>query len=106
MVWLRDPPGQQPAGSAATAGVTIANVPGTWNIVKGTVNGLPIVNYVQPEGKDLGELEYDVLDFYNDAIKRNYSLPGAQIMAVAVGYEIWNGPVTNLVTEDFYVDVK
>jgi hypothetical protein len=106
MVWLRDPPGQQPAGSVATAGATVAGLPGTWNIWKGTVNGLPIVNYVQPEGKDLGELEYNVLDVYNDAIKRNYSLPGAQILAVAVGYETWNGPVTNIVTEDFYVDVK
>ena len=106
MVWLRDPPGQQPAGSAATAGATVTGLPGTWNIWKGTVNGLPIVNYVQPEGKDLGELEYDALDVYKDAIKRGYSLPGAQILAVAVGYEVWNGPVTNLVTDDFYVDVK
>jgi len=106
MVWLRDPPGQQPAGSAATAGATVPGLPGTWNIWKGSVNGLPIVNYVQPEGKDLGELEFNVLDVYNDAIKRNYSLPGQQILAVAVGYEIWNGPVTNIVTDDFYVDVK
>jgi len=106
MVWLRDPPGQQPAGSAALAGAAVTGLPGSWNIVKGSVNGLPIVNYVQPEGKDLGELEFDVLDVYKDAIKRNYALPGAQILAVAVGYEIWNGPVTNLVTEDFYVDVK
>ena len=106
MVWLRDPPGQQPAGAAATAGATVTGLPGSWTIVKGSVNGLPIVNYVQPEGKDLGELEFNVLDVYNDAIKRGYSLPGSQIMAVAIGYEIWNGPVTNLVTEDFYVDVK
>jgi len=106
MVWLRDPPGQQPAGSVATAGATIPGLPGTWNIWKGSVNGLPIVNYVQPEGKDLGELEFNVLDVYNDAIKRNYSLPGAQILSVAVGYEIWNGPVSNIATEDFYVDVK
>jgi hypothetical protein len=25
---------------------------------------------------------------------------------VAIGFEIWNGPVTNLVTDDFYVDVN
>ena len=106
MVWQREPPGQQPAGSAALAGATVAGLPGTWTIWKGNVNGLPIVNYVQPEGKDLSELEFDVLDVYNDAIKRGYSLPGAQIMSVAIGFEIWNGPITNLVTEDFYVDVK
>ena len=106
MVWQRDPAGQQPAGSVATAGATVTGLPGTWNIWKGMVNGLPIVNYVQPEGKDLSELEFNVLDVYNDAIKRNYALPGSQILAVAVGYEVWNGPVTNLVTDDFYVDVK
>jgi len=105
MVWLRDPPGQQPAGAAATAGATVPGLPGTWNVWKGSVNGLPIVNYVLPEGKDLSELEFNVLDVYNDAMKRQ-SLPGSQILAVAVGYEIWNGPITNLTTEDFYVDVK
>ena len=26
--------------------------------------------------------------------------------AVAVGFEIWSGPITNLESKDFYVDVK
>jgi len=111
MVWLRDPPGQQPAGTNTSAGETIKGLPGSnWKIVKGTVtlNNVtrPIVNYVQPEGSDLGELEFDVLDLYKDAISRGYNLPGSQILAVATGFEIWNGPITNLATEDFYVDVK
>jgi hypothetical protein len=106
MVWLRDPPGQQPAGAAATAGATVTGLPGTWTIWTGDVNGHPIVNYVKGEGQDLGELEYDVMDVYRDAIKRGYNLPGSNIIAVAVGYEVWNGPITNLVTDDFYVDVK
>jgi len=106
MVWLRDPPGQQPAGAAAAAGATVPGLPGTWSIWTGSVNGHPIVNYVKSEGDDLAELEFDVMDVYRDAIKRNYNLPGSNIMAVAVGYEVWNGPITNLVTEDFYVDVK
>ena len=106
MVWLRDPPGQQPAGSAATAGTTVTGLPGSWNIWTGNVNGHPIVNYVKGEGQDLPELEFDVMDVYRDAIKRGYSLPGSNIIAVAVGYEVWNGPITNLVTDDFYVDVK
>ena len=106
MVWLRDPPGQQPAGAAATAGATVTGLPGTWKIWTGSVNGHPIVNYTQDEGHDLSELEYDVMDVYRDAIKRGYSLPGSNIMAVAVGYEVWNGPITSLVTDDFYVDVK
>lgn len=106
MVWLRDPPGQQPAGAAATAGATVPGLPGTWSIWTGNVNGLPIVNYVKAEGQDLAELEFDVMDVYRDAIKRGYNLPGSNIMSVAVGYEVWNGPITNLVTDDFYVDVK
>jgi len=106
MVWLRDPPGQQPAGAAATAGASVPGLPGTWSIWTGSVNGHPIVNYVKSEGTDLAELEFDVMDVYRDAIKRGYNLPGSNIMAVAVGYEVWNGPITNLVTDDFYVDVK
>ena len=106
MVWLRDPPGQQPAGAAAIAGVSVDGLPGTWNIWTGNVNGHPIVNYVKAEGQDLSELEFDVMNVYRDAIARNYNLPGSNLIAVAVGYEVWNGPITNLVTEDFYVDVK
>lgn len=106
MVWLRDPPGQQPAGAAAAANVSVPNVPGTWTVWTGSVNGLPIVNYIKPEGQDLGELEFDVLDFYEHAKSRNYNLPGGQLMAVAIGFEIWNGPVSNVETEDFYVHVN
>ncbi len=106
MVWLRDPPGQQPAGAAATAGATVSGLPGSWNIWTGNVLGHPIVNYVRAEGQDLAELEYDVMDVYRDALKRNYALPGSHIMSVAVGFEVWNGPIANLVTDDFYVDVK
>jgi hypothetical protein len=106
MVWLRDPPGQQPAGAAATSGATVPGLPGTWSIWTGSVNGKPIVNYVRAEGQDLNELEFDVKALYQDAINRNYNLPGSHFMAVAIGFEVWNGPVQNLVTDDFYVDVK
>jgi len=106
MVWLRDPPGQQPAGQNTAQGQTVTGLPGTWNIWTGMVNGLPIVNYVKAEGQDLSELEYDVLDVYRDAMGRKFNLPGSDIMAVAIGFEVWNGPITNLATEDFYVDVK
>ncbi len=106
MVWLRDPPGQQPAGAASLAGATVTGLPGTWNIWTGAVQGVPIINYVKPEGQDLSELEFDVMDVYRDAVKRNTNLKGTQLLAVAVGYEIWNGPVANIETDDFYVDVK
>ena len=106
MVWLRDPPVQRPAGAAALAGATINGLPGSWTIWTGAVNSRPIVNYVRAEGADLGELEFDVMAVYNDAIGRGYALPGTHIMSVAVGFEVWNGPVTNLQSLDFYVDVN
>jgi hypothetical protein len=106
MVWLRDPPGQQPAGANATAGATVPGLPGSWNVWTGQVNGSPIVNYVLAEGSDLSELEFDVMDVLRHAGERNYTLPGTHILSVAVGFEVWNGPVSNLVSEDFYVDVK
>jgi len=106
MVWLRDPPGQQPAGAAALTGATIQGLPGSWTVWTGNVKGIPIVNYVRSEGQDLPELEFDVLPVYRDAIQRKFNLPGSFISGVAIGFEIWNGPVTNLQTEDFYVDAK
>lgn len=106
MVWLRDPPGQQPAGAAATSGATVPGLPGSWTIWVGNVNGKPIVNYVAAEGQDKSELEFDVMDVYRDAQNRKYNLPGSNLLAVAIGYEVWNGPISNLATEDFYVDVK
>jgi hypothetical protein len=108
MVWLRDPPGEQPAGSRNSAhlGVTVANVPGVWDIWNGTVNNRPIINWVRKEGMDSSELEFDVMDFIRDAQMRGLTITGTQVNAVAVGFEIWQGPVTNLESVDFYVDVK
>lgn len=108
MVWLRDPPSFQPAGSPNMShqGVEVANVPGTWNIWNGTVNGLPIINWVRAEGQDSLEIEFDVLDFLRDADSRGLDYPGSHVNAVAVGFEIWEGPISNLETVDFYVDVQ
>jgi hypothetical protein len=110
MVWLRDPPDQRPAGAAALSGATINGLPGNWTVWTGSVQtpagNHPIVNYVAPEGADVHELEFDVMDVYNDAKSRGYNLPGSEILAVAIGFEVWNGPVANIAAEDFYVDVN
>jgi len=108
MVWLRDPPGRQPAGSSVINNVTVAGVPGTWNIRYGTVNSRPIVNYVRVEGQDACEFEFNVMDFINDAQMRSAAtpalmLPGDTVRAVAVGFEFWTGPFTTVSSEDFYV---
>lgn len=108
MVWLRDPPGQQPAGqpNPAHQNVTVQNVPGTWNIWNGTVNSLPIINWVKEEGADISEIEFDVMDFVRDAEMRGLTVPGTHINSVAAGFEIWEGPIENLEVVDFYVHVN
>jgi hypothetical protein len=105
MIWLRDPRGQQPAGMKG-ATVSVANAPGVWQIWAGQAGRLPIVNYARSEGRDSPEVEVDVMDFVRDAASRNLNLPGTHILSVAVGFEIWNGPITNLQSQDFYVSVQ
>lgn len=106
MVWLREPPGQQPAGSLQEQSVSVPNVPGVWDIWTGQVNGAPIINYVRAEGADTLSLEFDALDFIDHAQANGYEIPGTHVLSVAVGFEIWNGPVTDLVSHDFYVHVE
>lgn len=106
MVWLRDPPDANPAGHTIYSGVLVDGLPGQWDIWNGTVNGLPITNYVQREGGNISALEFDVLDLIRDMDKRGIAHPGTHINSVAVGFEIWQGPVTNLTSDDFYVDVQ
>jgi hypothetical protein len=105
MVWYREPPGQQPAGRLTTSGVSVQNVPGTWNIWQGEVLGDPIINWVRAEGQDTESMEFDIMDFVRDAQTRGLTVPGSHVLSVAVGFEIWNGPITNLQSLDFYVNV-
>ena len=106
MVWLRDPPGQQPAGSPKFTAVEVINAPGNWNIWVGKVGDKPCISYVRKEGQDSPELEIDVMDFVRDAASRSITLPGSTVLSVAVGFEIWSGPVTDLRSNDFYVQVQ
>lgn len=104
MVWYRDPPMNQPAGGVKANNVMVGSDPTPFDVWSGTVNGAPIVNYVRREGQDISEFSFNVLDFVNHA-KTNYALPGDTIQSVAIGFEIWSGPVSNLKVEDFCVDV-
>jgi hypothetical protein len=106
MVWYREPVGQQPAGAPRENDVTVEGVPGTWNIWTGSVNNRPIINWVRRENQDTLALEFDIMDFVRDAERRGIMVPGSHVLSVAVGFEIWNGPVSNLESVDFYVDVN
>jgi hypothetical protein len=106
MVWYREPVGQQPAGQKTSfTGITVANVPGTWDIWTGAVGGKPIINWVRAEGQDTHSMEFDIMDFVRDAKMRNLTIPGTTVLSVAVGFEMWQS-VNNLQSKDFYVDVQ
>jgi len=104
MVWYRDPPANQPAGSLRANNIFVGPDTQRWDVWTGTVNGAPIVNYVRPNGEESMEYAFDAMDFVEHA-KANYQLPGDTVLSVAIGFEIWNGPVSNLVVEDFCVEV-
>jgi hypothetical protein len=106
MVWLRDPVGQQPAGSRRAFSVSVTNAPGVWDLWVGAVGGKPCISYARADNKDSAEAEFDVMDFVRDAAARKVDLPGTTILSVAVGFEIWSGPITNLQSNDFYVQVQ
>jgi hypothetical protein len=103
MVWLFDSPSKQPIGSL----VGNATINGAqWNVWKGSVSSIPCVSYTRPtEGVGLYEYEFDAMLFVKNA-QQLQAVPGNQVAAVAVGFEIWSGPITNLTTQDFYVEVK
>ena len=48
------------------------------------------------------------MDFVNDAQMRSattsaLTLPGDTVRAIAVGFELWTGPFTNIASQDFYI---
>lgn len=108
MVWLHDPIGEGPAGSpiAGASQIQVADVPGNWNIIAGMVNGRPIVNYVRAEGDHVNAIAFDIMDFIRDAQDRQLSFPGNDVLAIAIGFEIWQGPVTRLGLDDFCLDIQ
>lgn len=106
MVWLRDPAGQQPAGMLTSRAAQVPGVEGFWHIWEGMVNRAPIVNFVRAEGDDSEALEFDLVHFFDYCDAQNIAIPGSHVLSVAVGFEIWNGPISNLESKDFYVDVQ
>jgi hypothetical protein len=104
MVWMRDPPNAQPAGSVTANNIYVGDDPKRWDVWTGSVNNHPIVNYVRPANEVSNSDAFDAMDFVDHA-KQNYNLPGDTLLAVAVGFEIWNGPVAGLKVDDFCVEV-
>jgi hypothetical protein len=61
---------------------------------------------VGAEGDDAHQLAFNIMDFIKDAQQRSLQMPGSAVLAVAIGFEIWQGPVTNLKLDDFCLDIQ
>lgn len=102
MVWLYDPPDNQPIGSLLTQNGT-ANIGGqNYSVWYGTNTGSnkPCVSYVAQS--KMSSLNGNLGDFIRDAVQRGYVQNSWYLSTVFTGFEIWSGGV-GLETTDFSV---
>lgn len=99
MVWYHQPTDNRPIGES----ITTANIAGrNWSVWFGnnTMSGKPCVSYVAQQS--LNSLEFNLGDFIQDAVTRNYVQNSWYMTNVFTGFEIWSGGV-GLETTDFAV---
>jgi hypothetical protein len=104
MVWLYAQ-GCQPVGAIKTAGLTIAGVPGCWNVWMGAYNGRPVITY-QHQGM-IQSLGFDLNLFIKNAYNSSYTTTDTStntkyssasyknwyLTNIFTGFEIWKGGV-------------
>ena len=90
MVWLFKPSNRQPRGSAIANGRLVDGVSGSWTVWADTTNP-PCVSYVSDA--KLSELQSDLNDFIQDAIKQKYgNIKSSQYLSIIfAGFEVWGG---------------
>jgi hypothetical protein len=111
MVWTHRPAGRNPIGSnAGRTGITVAGVPGTWDLWVGPRGGggpdanLPVLSYVAPQ--TMRNFTFDLNMFIKDAVSRNLGLTNNMFLTdVFAGFEIWNGG-TGLRVDEFSADIN
>lgn len=108
MVWLYDPPQNQPIGSPLPEQANIAGR--NWQVWVGQRGGsrananAPVVSYVATQ--TLMEMQFDLLDFIKDATKHGIQ-PSWYLTDVFAGFEIWDGNGTQgLAVEEFTAVVQ
>jgi endoglucanase len=93
MVWLHKPADAQPIGSvsAANRAVTIAGVPGTWDVWIGLNGTRPCISYVSTQ--TTLSLSYDLDLFIQDAVSNrpNTIQSTWYLTNIFSGFEIWRG---------------
>ena len=92
MVWLHKPADAQPiGGSPMKTGITIAGVPGTWDVWIGPNGNRPCISYVATESTL--SLSFDLNLFIQDAVKNqpNTIQSSWYLTNIFSGFEIWRG---------------
>jgi xyloglucan-specific endo-beta-1,4-glucanase len=91
MLWFRKPPSFQPAGAPVADGVVIAGQ--TWTVWWGpNADGQNVVSYLAPSDRAQGQaFSFNLKDFIDDAVERNYLTPSKYLISVMGGMEIWRG---------------
>jgi hypothetical protein len=105
MVWYHKPADAQPIGSAMKKGITIAGVPGTWDVWIGLNGTHPCISYVSTQATL--SLSYDLNLFIQDAVKNqpNTIQSSWYLTNIFTGFEIWRGGV-NLESTSFCAQVN
>jgi hypothetical protein len=106
MVWYHKPADAQPiGGSPMKKGITIAGVPGTWDVWIGPNGTRPCISYVATQTTT--SLAFDLNLFIQDAVKNqpNTILSTWYLTNIFTGFEIWRGAV-NVGTTSFCAKVN
>ena len=101
MVWYHKPADAQPiGGSPMKKAITIAGVPGTWDVWIGLNGTRPCISYVATQ--TTLSLSYDLNLFIQDAVKNqpNTIQSSWYLTNIFTGFEIWRGGV-NLESTSF-----
>jgi hypothetical protein len=112
MVWLYKPADRQPRGGSGSAtgtapnhpAMTIAGVPGTWDVWVDSSTDPPCISYVS--STPLDSLSYDLNNFIKDAVTNKYGVTSSMYLSlVFAGFEIWSGG-DGLTTKQFCAAVN
>ena len=106
MVWYHKPADAQPiGGSAMKKGITIAGVPGTWDVWIGPNGTRPCISYVSTQ--TTLSMSYDLNLFIQDAVKNqpNTIQSSWYLTNIFTGFEIWRGAL-NVESTSFCAQVN
>gem|GEM_PF-5294815 len=93
MIWLYLPADKSPIGVTTATGVTIAGMPGTWDIWTGSTSGKPVISYVRVGGTQA--MSFDLNVFIKDAVCNHPNTIQASVYLTSIitGFQIWRGGV-------------